>query len=85
MTKKYLKAGCRLQLNAAIIRIGASGTVVDAQIDWDGTVACCCNEPDSPVTMNNGIGTVTDDEQWTYDVFLDVKTGKLWFDNERPY
>ena len=85
MARKYLDAGHRLQLSGAILRVGASGTVVDAQIDWDGTVDYCGNDPDDTKVIWKGIGTIIDDEKWTYAVFMEVNTGKLWFDDERAY
>lgn len=82
MARKYLEAGHRLFLNGAVLRVGASGTVVDAQIDWDGTTESNGNDP----TKNgNAIGSIIDDERWTYDVYIEVKTSRLWFDDEKAY
>ena len=82
MARKYLGAGHRLFLNGAVLRVGASSTVVDAQIDWDGTVDYCGNDENKKC---NSIGVIIEDETWSYDVYIEVTTGKLWFDDEKAY
>lgn len=84
MKKTYLPAGAQLRLNGAVARVGASGTVVDLALDWSGTVDYCGNNPNAP-GIALGIGTVLDEDLLTYDVFIDVPTGRLWFDNDRGY
>lgn len=74
--KKYLVAGQQFTLNALVVRIGQSGTIVDLQPDWTGTEEYC---------GKGGIGQFVDNERYTYDLFIESITGRLWYDDERGY
>ena len=84
MAKKYLTAGQPLRLSGLVARIGATQTVVDLAIDWSATEKYCGNDSTKP-GRGFEIGTILDAERFTYDVFFETETGKLWYNDEFGY
>nr|WP_314659140.1 hypothetical protein [uncultured Pseudomonas sp.] len=85
MAKVFLEAGRRISLNGAHMRVGASGTVVDAVALAD----IYENDPTKPYGYGHGFGTICIDQEIdgviegvTYDVYLDMDSGKFWYDDE---
>ena len=74
MAKVYLLAGTLLTFPATV-RIGATGTIADTQIDWYESI------------QNDGGECIeysyVKDEN-TFHVYLEKSTGRLWYDDERP-
>lgn len=71
MAKIYLPPGFQFCLLGGPVRIGASGTVVDAVPDWKGIANYCGDDV---------IGTIVRDGL-TFNLFLEEDTGKLWYDD----
>lgn len=85
MAKVYLEPGQAVDLCSASIRIGASGTIVDVQVDWTLTAIRCDQSPERDNGGSNAIGQIVDKKNKTFSVFLELETGRLWFDDEDGY
>ena len=76
MAQIYLEPGFKFDLRGGSVRVGASGTVVDAVLDWGDVLAYC--------GVEDGVGSFTRCGD-TFSVYLEEDTGKLWFDDEFGY
>lgn len=81
MSRIELKRGQTFTLHGGPVRIGPSGTVCDTQVEWAGAAAHCGNDPE---LVGLGIGSLQIGNE-SFDVILDVDTGRLWYDDERGY
>jgi len=84
MAKKYLTAGEQIKFSGLVARIGATQTVVDLAIDWSATADYCVNDSTRP-GQGFEIGTTQNADSYTFDVFFETETGKLWYDDETGY
>ena len=90
MARIYLEAGRRFELCGAIMRIGGSGTVVDASIDWADSAKYCGDREDSDPGYGDCIGLIYlpavvngETVTLTFDVHLDQETSRMWYDDEK--
>lgn len=79
--KQYLQCGELVSLHF-VGRIGRSGTIVDVVADASMMAQDCGNDPSA--APGNSIGTVVRGK-YTADVFIEMDTGRLWYDNEKWY
>lgn len=75
MSKIYIAAGQQVTTDL-VVRIGATGTVVDIVPDWTATENSC----------GGSVGTFFSKKHpHAYDVYLEEHTGRLWYDDECGY
>lgn len=80
----YLEPGQKLRFTA-VARVGETGTIIDLKIDFSGTAEYVGNDPSKGVDAGFAFGVITDQDRYTYDVFFEDSSGRLWFDDECGY
>ena len=80
MAKVYLRSGQQFSLDV-IARAGEQGSVNDLQVEWAGSLL----DNSGLAARGRNVGEVVVDERFTYAVYLEADSGRLWFDDERGY
>lgn len=82
MSKCYLQCGESVMLYW-FGRVGTSGTIIDLQADVTRMVTSM-GQDSGEGKVGDGVGTIVRSGD-TFDVFVEIDTGKLWYDDERAY
>lgn len=75
MAKKFLEKGQRFDIVSGPATVGESRTVIDISIDWSGV----------EVAGDGEVGTFANDLDYTFRVFRDTHTGRLFYDDDNGY